>query len=335
VRRSPPAAAAACTVRAARARGCAATHRPALILEVARHTRTPRALALGAMSGPVVTKLATETPRMWHVVDAKNQVRSGARELGATRAARRCQQLLRAGRTAQPLAAQPAAPAPPRPPPPPPPPPIAQIIGRLAPQLARLLAGKHKPVFAPHVDAGDYVVVVNARHAVFTGDKMKEKLYKWHTGWFGGLKTLTARQVHERAPERLIEHAVKGMLAPNKLRKQRMTRLRIFPDDAHEHGRQVAASARYAPAFLAAFQPTRHEPPPLDGTAGTLVADYFRGGDGGLAPDARAAAEAALVSADPAAHMAQLDAELAAAAAAAAARRGGGGSGGGGEGQLR
>lgn len=202
-----------------------------------------------------------------------------------------------------------------------------QIIGRLAPQLARLLAGKHKPVFAPHVDAGDYVVVLNARHAVFTGDKMKEKLYKWHTGWFGGLKTLTARQVHERAPERLIEHAVKGMLAPNKLRKQRMTRLRIFPDETHEHARQVAASARYAPAFLASHRPSRHEPPPPDSERGMLVADYFpaAGSDNALSPEARAAAEAALVPEDPAANLAALEIEL----AAAAARSGGKG------GQLR
>jgi large subunit ribosomal protein L13 len=189
--------------------------------------------------------------------------------------------------------------------------------------VARLLLGKHKPTYVAHVDAGDYVVVINAKHAVFTGSKMTDKLYKWHTGWFGGLKTLTARQVHERAPERLLEHAVKGMLPPNKLRKPRMTRLRIFPEATHEHARQVAQSQRYAPVYLATYAPDTHELPPEDGSAGTLVADYF---PAGMGPTERAAAEAALVQEDPAVGLAALEAELAAsrgpattAAAAAAA----------------
>lgn len=206
------------------------------------------------MSGPVATKIATESPRLWHLVDAKNQ-----------------------------------------------------IIGRLAPQIAKLLVGKHKPTYVPHVDSGDYVVVINAKEAVFTGNKMRDKLYKWHTGWFGGLKTLTARQMHERAPDRLIEHAVKGMVPPNKLRKTRMTRLRIFPEDAHEHARQVAQSQRYAPAYMHAFAPHRYEPPPADGTAGTLIADFFAPG---LSAEERAAAEAALVAEEPALGLARLKAEV-------------------------
>lgn len=199
----------------------------------------------------------------------------------------------------------------------------------MAPQLARLLAGKHKPIYAPHVDAGDYVVVINAKHAMFTGNKMRDKLYKWHTGWFGGLKTLTARQIHERAPDRLIEHAVKGMLPPNKLRKQRMTRLRIFPEETHEHVRQVAASQRYAPAYLSTFQPTRYEPPVADGTAGTLIQDFLGPEEGkhALSKEQRAALEKGLVAEDPAIALAQLEKELAAVKAAKAAPTGAPGKG--------
>lgn len=167
--------------------------------------------------------------------------------------------------------------------------------------------GKHKPTYVPHVDSGDYVVVINAKEAVFTGNKMRDKLYKWHTGWFGGLKTLTARQMHERAPERLIEHAVKGMIPPNKLRKTRMTRLRIFPEDKHDHARQVAQSQRYAPMYLATFAPVRHEPPEADGTAGTLIADFF---SPDLSKEELAAAEKALVPEDPALSLARLQAEV-------------------------
>ena len=172
--------------------------------------------------------------------------------------------------------------------------------------------GKHKPTYVSHVDSGDYVVVLNARHAVLTGNKMRDKLYKWHTGWFGGLKTLTARQVHERAPERLIEHAVKGMLPPNATRKARMTRLRIFAEGEHEHARQVAASARYAPEYLAAYAPARFEPPPPDASRGELVQDLFRAD---MPPEARAQAEAALVREDPAVGLQRLEAALAAEAA--------------------
>lgn len=77
-------------------------------------------------------------------------------------------------------------------------------MGRLASQVARLLVGKHKPTYVPHVDCGDHVVVVNARDVAFTGTKRKDKLYRWHTGYPGGLKTLTARQVFEREPDRVL-----------------------------------------------------------------------------------------------------------------------------------
>jgi len=170
------------------------------------------------------------------------------------------------------------------------------------------------------------VVVVNARHAVLTGEKMRSKVYHWHTGWMGGIKSLTARQLAERAPERLIEKAVYGMLAPNRLRTARMRRLRIFPDAEHVHARQVAVSERYAPAHLAASAPKPFSPPPEQFT-GNLVRDVFPG-DVARSNKALTAAAAQLQYADKAAALAELDAALAArrkAAAAPAAAAGGAG----------
>lgn len=201
--------------------------------------------------------------------------------------------------TSQLPACLPAAPRPLSPP--------AQIIGRLAPQIGRLLMGKHKPTFLPHVDCGDWVVVTNARHAVFTGDKMRSKLYKWHTQFAGGLKTLTARQLHERAPERLLEIAVQGMLAPNNLRATRMRRLRVFAEAEHGHTRQTGESLRYAPAYMRASAPRSFSPPPKAVT-GALVTDVFPGVRGRA--ELELAAAALRVEA-PEAALAAMDAELA------------------------
>lgn len=127
---------------------------------------------------------------------------------------------------------------------------VHQVVGRLASQVARLLVGKHKPTYVPHIDVGDYVVVVNARHAKLTGRKFTDKLYRWHTGYPGGLKTLTARQLWERAPDRIVSKAVKGMLPRNLLHRQRMTRLRVFPEEEHDHEANLRWAQRYAPEFL-------------------------------------------------------------------------------------
>lgn len=137
---------------------------------------------------------------------------------------------------------------------------MLQVVGRLAPQIARLLMGKHKPTYTPHVDAGDYVVVVNAKNVEFTGDKYKEKLYKWHTGWMGGLKTKTARQIMEKTPERVLESAVKGMMPPNQLRPHRLRRLRIFAEGEHKHKYQVAQSTQYAPVHMRKHYPVDVRP---------------------------------------------------------------------------
>lgn len=114
-------------------------------------------------------------------------------------------------------------------------------VGRIATQVARLLVGKDKPTYTPHIDAGDYVVVINAAKAVFTGNKEVDKKYYRHSGFPGNLRELSVKQVREKAPERLIENAVRGMLPKNKLQAERMKRLRIFADENHEHTAQQPA----------------------------------------------------------------------------------------------
>jgi len=132
-----------------------------------------------------------------------------------------------------------------------------QVLGRLSNQVARLLAGKHKPSFAHHIDAGDHVVVLNARAVALTGKKPTAKLYRWHTGWMGGLKTLTARQLMERNPARLVEKAVRGMLPMNNSRDVRMGRLRVYAGEEglERHAQQLGASRAYAPQHLALSKP--------------------------------------------------------------------------------
>ncbi len=136
--------------------------------------------------------------------------------------------------------------------------------------------GKHKPTYCPHVDCGDWVVIINARQAKLTGKKYTDKLYKWHTQWMGGLHTLTARQLHERAPERLLEHAIKGMMPGNLLRHNRMRRLRVFADEEHVHDQQARMSQKYAPDYMVASQP-RQATPRLQAATGALVKDVFPG----------------------------------------------------------
>lgn len=151
-----------------------------------------------------------------------------------------------------------------------------QVVGRLATQIAKLLTGKHKPTYVPHIDSGDRVVVVNARDIVFTGKKRTQKLYRWHTGYPGGLKQLTARQVFERAPERVLTAAVSGMLPKNRLRKHRLRRLRVFTDDSgiERYRSNLVGSARMASEFMDKVAPESWELPPAEET-GDLVRDYI------------------------------------------------------------
>jgi len=114
-----------------------------------------------------------------------------------------------------------------------------KVVGKLASSIARVLQGKHKPVFNPSVDCGDYVIVLNSKFIQFSGKKWSQKLYRWHTGYTGNLKTLTAQQVLERNPERILEAAVFGMLPKNRLRLSWFKRLRVYPDGRHLHEKQV------------------------------------------------------------------------------------------------
>lgn len=112
-------------------------------------------------------------------------------------------------------------------------------LGRIATQIATYLTGKYKPSYTPHIDGGDYVVVINAKEAVVTGNKEKGKVYYHHTGFPGGIKDATLAEVREKHPERIIEAAVKGMLPKNKLADERMKRLRVFAGSEHTHTAQT------------------------------------------------------------------------------------------------
>lgn len=117
-----------------------------------------------------------------------------------------------------------------------------QTLGRLAVQIARLLRGKHKPCFTPHVDCGDYVVVTNAAKIKLTGQKWSDKQYYHHTGYIGGLKTSNAAALRSSKPEKLISLAVKGMLPKNKLARKIFTHLRVYPGAEHPHQGQTPTS---------------------------------------------------------------------------------------------
>eukprot|EP01039_Chlorochromonas_danica_P000956 gene956-1038_t len=110
-----------------------------------------------------------------------------------------------------------------------------QVVGRLATQIAHVLKGKHKPTFTPHYDCGDYVVVINAEHVKFTGDKVNQKFYRWHTGYAGGLKERNVKDQLKHKPEEIVRNAVKGMLARNNLRDRMLLKLRVFPGPDHLH----------------------------------------------------------------------------------------------------
>lgn len=114
----------------------------------------------------------------------------------------------------------------------------AQVLGRLAAQAASLLRGKGKPSFTPHVDCGDFVVVVNAKHVRLTGSKEQKKLYYRHSGYPGGIRSRTAGEVRERFPERLVRDAICGMLPKNRLGRQLASKLKVYAEADHPHAAQ-------------------------------------------------------------------------------------------------
>ncbi|MGL5020575.1 MAG: 50S ribosomal protein L13 [Mycoplasmatales bacterium] len=111
-------------------------------------------------------------------------------------------------------------------------------VGRLSTEVATLLRGKHKPTYTPSMDGGDNVIIINADKVVFTGNKMKDKKYYRHTGHPGGLKSETAEKIMQRAPERIMESAVKGMLPKNILGRQMYRKLFVYAGSEHPHAAQ-------------------------------------------------------------------------------------------------
>lgn len=113
-----------------------------------------------------------------------------------------------------------------------------KTLGRLSSKIASMLRGKHKPIFTPHVDCGDYVVVINAEKVKVTGKKLEDKEYKRHSGYPGGLKTVTLEKMLEDKPEGVMIHAVKGMLPKGKLGRQMLKKLRVYKGAEHDHSAQ-------------------------------------------------------------------------------------------------
>jgi large subunit ribosomal protein L13 len=113
-----------------------------------------------------------------------------------------------------------------------------KVLGRLATEIARRLRGKHKPEFTPHVDTGDYIVVINADKVAVTGNKEADKLYHHHTGFPGGIKSITLDKQRSKAPERIIEAAVRGMLPKNSLGRAMFRKLKVYAGPEHKHTAQ-------------------------------------------------------------------------------------------------
>lgn len=113
-----------------------------------------------------------------------------------------------------------------------------KTLGRMATEIASRLRGKHKPEYTPHVDTGDYIVVINAEKVQVTGNKADGKVYHRHTGYIGGLKSMTFNQLIEHAPERVIQNAVKGMLPKGPLGRVMFKKMKVYAGDSHPHAAQ-------------------------------------------------------------------------------------------------
>jgi len=122
-----------------------------------------------------------------------------------------------------------------------------QVVGRLAVQIANVLRGKHRPEYTPHIDTGEFVVVVNASRLRFTGNKLQTKTYHWYTRYPGGLKTATARDWMDKHPDRILEAAVRRMVPRNKLGRKQMTKLKIYAGAQHPHQAQQPQEFKLAP----------------------------------------------------------------------------------------
>lgn len=114
-----------------------------------------------------------------------------------------------------------------------------KVLGRLATEIADILRGKNQPHFTPHTDSGDYVVVINAEKIVLTGNKWEGKEYDRHTGWMGGYKVVTAKDLMKKHPTHLVEYAVRGMLPKNKLNREIVKKLKVYAGAEHPHAAQT------------------------------------------------------------------------------------------------
>lgn len=113
-----------------------------------------------------------------------------------------------------------------------------KTLGRMASEIAKVLRGKHKVIYTPHVDTGDFVIVINADKVVLTGKKLDQKMFRWHTGYIGHLRERTYRQMMDTKPEKVVEHAIKGMLPHNSLGSQMYTKLKVYAGAEHNHEAQ-------------------------------------------------------------------------------------------------
>jgi large subunit ribosomal protein L13 len=113
------------------------------------------------------------------------------------------------------------------------------VLGRLSTEAARILRGKHKPTFAPHMDMGDHVIVINADKVILTSDKAEKKLVYRHSGFPGGLKTSTFAESHARKPEETVRRAIRGMIPKNRLGRQMLTKLKVYAGPNHPHSAQM------------------------------------------------------------------------------------------------
>ncbi len=120
------------------------------------------------------------------------------------------------------------------------------VLGRLAVQVADILRGKNKPIYTPHMDAGDFVVVINAEKVVLTGKKETDKYFMSYSGWKGGERFRSVAEVRETHPERLIEHAVKGMIPKNRLGSRIITKLKVYKGSEHPHAAQKPTVTKVA-----------------------------------------------------------------------------------------
>lgn len=120
------------------------------------------------------------------------------------------------------------------------------VLGRLASEVATILRGKHKPIYTPHVDTGDYVIIVNADKVALTGQKWSQKLYRWHTGYPGGFREVQAEKMLQRRPERVIELAIRGMLPKTKLGRAMLRKLKVYAAGTHPHAAQQPESLTFS-----------------------------------------------------------------------------------------